>query len=203
MWCFSVIEMLQVILGQHALPGCLALNASNLLVQESLLFVRLLEKHLAGSPLLAPVGQGESANPVKDVSVSRHASPMFELSKTDELGLQCLAGTYTELGLNAAALESLSCFEHWKHRNTSKGHQGELRSRGLSVALAQGVFVAPTTEDSGERFGGRLHAAYTPHAQSYALALRATCIAAKLKKSENCEWEGTRCRTRIKLCWVV
>lgn len=120
----AVIETLKTVLQQHAFPGCLPLNVANLMIQDSLVLVTLLEKSMAGSPLAAPVGQILTDNPVAKAYVSPSASPMQEILGDEALKTQCLAGTFTELGLNAAAVESLSCHESWKQGYAVKGHQG-------------------------------------------------------------------------------
>lgn len=124
-WYPSVVETLQIIVAHHALPGCLALNLANLMIQNSLVLVRLLKRYTAGSPFLAPVEQALSDNPVAEAYVSSRASLIRKLPSSSSLERQCLAGTFSELGINAGAAESLSCYVHWKDSQGVKGRQGE------------------------------------------------------------------------------
>ncbi|XP_026192875.1 uncharacterized protein LOC34622832 [Cyclospora cayetanensis] len=137
----DVIEILQIILKHHAFPACLSLNTPNLMTQDSLLLARLLEMSTVGSRLMSPVVQSPHENPVSKVILSPGATPMHTLDKNTALEEQCLVGTFTELGLNAAAMDGLSCRELWSTGEARKQIPSRLIlvSHYCSRAMLRGV----------------------------------------------------------------
>ncbi|CDI74181.1 hypothetical protein, conserved [Eimeria praecox] len=128
----KMLEVLQIVLLQHALPGCLPLNAVSLMMQPSLLLARLLDRFMAGSPLMGPVGQQLTDNPVNRAYLISTASPIQDVGQNAQLRSQCAAGVFAELGLNAAAVEKLSCHSHWRREQGMKGRHGLLPPGSLS-----------------------------------------------------------------------
>ncbi|CDJ49732.1 hypothetical protein, conserved [Eimeria brunetti] len=149
----AMVEILQTVLLQHAFPGCLPLNAVSLMMQPSLLFARLLERFMAGSPLLGPVGQEIADNPVNKAYVTPTASPIQGIGRHDQLRSQCMAGIFAELGLNAAAVENLSCHSYWKSEQKVKGRHGYSPPAHTFSLLMRSVC---STEDRRKRQPGLL-----------------------------------------------
>lgn len=133
-----MIEILQIVLLQHSLPGCLALNAASLMMQPSLLLARLLERYMAGSPLMGPVGQQIDDNPVIRAYAPSTASPIQEIGRSTQLRSQCLAGVFSELGLNGASVENLTCHSLWKNERRVKGHHGAIQLDRANQRLFEG-----------------------------------------------------------------
>ncbi|KAL8454419.1 hypothetical protein Emag_001446 [Eimeria magna] len=110
----AVTETLHILVSNHALPGCLSLTASNLMVQGSPLLLRLLEKFMTGSHIASPSDQAMTDNPVARMQVVSKARVIQKLPRTKMLETQCQAGVFSELGINAAAVGELGCFAQWK-----------------------------------------------------------------------------------------
>ncbi|KAL8428548.1 hypothetical protein Efla_003319 [Eimeria flavescens] len=136
----KMAETLEVLIAHYAFPGCLSLTASNLLVQGSVLLVRLLERYMIGSELASPMGQVLNDNPVTRFHLASGGSPIQKISGNKTLQAQCQVGVYSELGVNATAVANLSCHAHWQ-----RVHKDPL-GPGSSLEVPTSCLCVPPTE---------------------------------------------------------